>query len=204
MSRALLLASAAVLAFAACSSSSTKGFTGDDGGSSGSSSGDGGAVTDSASTSSGAPGDGAVPLARGAVDARLTGTGCLDRLALKFGTISPLAVLSSGDPNGGDAVTVACTVTAASGAYSVSFGVASNVSFGVRGTTDKPSAVLSNDTTQYSADTCTVTTSDVALDHVLGSIKCTPTTVGSGSSGNPAPSPCELDADFAVYGCVAH
>jgi hypothetical protein len=200
MSRALLLAAAAVLTFAACSSSSTKGFTGSDAGSSGTS-GDGGTPKDGGSTS-GAPTDGPAPLARGAVDARLSGANCQDRLALKFGTISPVAVLNSGDPNGGDAVTIGCTVTAATGAYSVSFAVASGVSFGVRGTSDKPSAVLGNEASQYNADACTVQTSDVALDHVIGSIQCASTTTGSGSSGNPTPSPCELDADFAVYGCV--
>ncbi len=206
MSRALLLAAAAVLTFAACSSSSSKGgFGAGDGGASG----DGGAVKDGGSSgtsgtsgTSGQPTDGAVPLARGAVDVRLTGAGCQERLALKLGTISPLAVISNGDANGGNTATLACTVTTATGAYSVSFGVASGVNFGVRGTSDKPSALLTNEVSQYSADACTVQTSDVALDHVVGSIKCASTTVGGGSSGNPAPSPCELDADFAVYGCV--
>ena len=202
MSRALVLAVAAALAIAACSSSSSKGFAGDAGSSGSSGAGDGG-HTDAGSTS-GAPTDGAVPLARGAVDASLSGANCMDRLALKFGTISPSALVSNGDPNGGDAVNIGCTVTAATGAYSVSFALASGVSFGVRGTSDKPSAILGNDSSQYNADACTVQTSDVALDHVVGSIKCTSTTTGGSSSGNPTPSPCELDADFAVYGCVAH
>ncbi len=198
MSRILLGASVTVLAIAACSSSSKSGFGGDAGG------GDGGGlppIDGSGPVPIDASGDGPAPTARGAVDARLTGASCLDRLALKLGSLSPQALLANGDPNGGDAVTVACTVTTATGAYTVSFGTASSVSFGVRAT-DKSAALLSNEVTQYAADTCTVVTLDVGADHVIGSLKCPTTTVGGGSSGNPAPSPCELDADFTVYGCV--
>ena len=207
MSRALLGTFAAVLVLAACSgacskSSSSGGFTGDGGGSSGTSGSSGASSSGASSGTSGVPTDGAAPLSRGAVDARLTGANCTDRLALKLGVVAAGTYVANGDANGGDTISVSCTVTPTTGVYSVSFGVVSGVSFGVRGTTDKPSAVLANEITQFAGDACTVVTSDVGVDKVLGSFKCTTTTVNSSSSGGPQPTPCELDADFAVYGCA--
>lgn len=142
-------------------------------------------------------------VASAAVDASFSGDACDERLALKFGTISPPQLLPNRDPNGdgGDQVSVACTLDTGTGKYSITLGIASGVTLVVHGGATT-TATLSNDTTTYAADSCVASNADIAGGHVIVTLTCVSTTVGGASSGSPAPSPCEMDVQLNVAGCT--